>query len=194
MVSTSTFRIPKAQIGVVSGALLRIVSRRQFGDEVPDNAYVYLHHLPVLRAVMSFSGRARRWRRLDRTLTAYAQLGAAGVIGCSWCLDFGRYQAHQDGLDLVRLAEVPRWRESDMFTPLERDVLEYAEAMSLTPPTVTDGLVERLITALGPAAVVELTQIIALENMYSRFNSAAGLHSQGYAQVCGVTAAVAPSS
>jgi hypothetical protein len=39
---------------------------------------------------------------------------------------------------------VPRWRESDVFTPLERDVMEYAEAMSLTPPTVTDEMSARL--------------------------------------------------
>jgi hypothetical protein len=33
---------------------------------------------------------------------------------------------------------VPRWRDSDVFTPLERDVLEYAEAMTNTPATVTN--------------------------------------------------------
>ena len=82
------------------------------------------------------------------------------------------------------MREVPRWRESDVFTPLERDVLEYAEAMSVTPLTVTDELVERLIAQLGTAAVVELTQMVALENMRSRFNSAAGLQSQGYSDVC----------
>ena len=39
---------------------------------------------------------------------------------------------------------MPRWREADVFTPAERDVLELAEAMSATPPTVTDELVDRL--------------------------------------------------
>ena len=34
------------------------------------------------------------------------------------------------GLDLAKVREVPRWRESGAFTPLERDVLAYAEAMS----------------------------------------------------------------
>lgn len=29
---------------------------------------------------------------------------------------------------------MPRLRESDVFTPLERDVVAYAEAMSQTPP------------------------------------------------------------
>ena len=57
---------------------------------------------------------------------------------------------------------MPRWRESDVFTPLERDVMEYAEAMSQTPPTVTDELSARLLEALGAPALVELTAFIAL--------------------------------
>ena len=44
--------------------------------------------------------------------------------------------AHNRGLDEAKAREVPRWRESDVFTPLERRVMEYAEAMSQTPPTV----------------------------------------------------------
>ena len=47
-----------------------------------------------------------------------------------------------------------------------------------------------LVDDLGPKAVVELTQLIALENMYSRFNSAVGLHSQGYSDVCELPLAV----
>ena len=88
------------------------------------------------------------------------------------------------------MREVPRWRESDVFTPLERDVMEYAEAMSVTPPTVTDELSHRLQEALGVKAVVELTQLVALENMRSRFNSAAGLQSQGFSDVCELPLAV----
>jgi hypothetical protein len=49
---------------------------------------------------------------------------------------------------------------------------------------VTDAMVEGLVERLGTAATVELTQMIALENMRSRFNSAAGLQSQGYSDVC----------
>jgi hypothetical protein len=45
-------------------------------------------------------------------------------------------------------------------------------------------MVAHLIDELGEPAVVELTQMIALENMRSRFNSAAGLQSQGYSDVC----------
>jgi alkylhydroperoxidase family enzyme len=99
---------------------------------VPDNGYVYFHHKPVLKAILSFEGKVEKWDRLDANLKSYAQLASAGVIGCSWCLDFGYFMAHNDGLDLAKVREVPRWRESDVFTPLERDVIEYAEAMTRT--------------------------------------------------------------
>jgi hypothetical protein len=45
-------------------------------------------------------------------------------------------------------------------------------------------MVEKQLDQLGPAAVVELTQIIAVENRRSRFDSAAGLQSQGSSDVC----------
>jgi alkylhydroperoxidase family enzyme len=184
MPSTSTFRIPKAPISGPYGAIFKMVAKRMFDGEFPDNAYVYFHNLPVLKAVMSFSGKANKWKKCDPNLKSFAQLASAGAIGCSWCLDFGYFMAHNEGLDLAKVSQVPRWRESEVFTPLERDVLEYAEAMTLTPPTVTDEMVARLVEQLGAPAVVELTQVVALENMYSRFNSAAGLHSQGYSDVC----------
>ncbi|MDQ4055626.1 MAG: carboxymuconolactone decarboxylase family protein [Actinomycetota bacterium] len=179
----STFRIPKAAITGIYGKVISAYARRAFG-EIPDSAYVLFHHKDVLKAVVQFEGRVQKWNRLDETLKSYAQLASAAMIGCSWCLDFGYFMAHNDGLDLAKVREVPRWRESDVFSDLERDVMEYAEAMSATPPTVTDWMVEKLIDQLGTPAVVELSQMVALENMRSRFNSAAGLQSQGYSNVC----------
>lgn len=185
----STFRIPKATITGLYGKVMSAYARRTFG-EIPDGLYVYFHHKPLMKAVIGFEGKVAKWDALDPTLKSYAQLASAGVIGCSWCLDFGYFKAHDEGLDLAKVSEVPRWRESDVFTPLERDVLEYAEAMSTTPLTVTDEMVAGLVDRLGNAAVVELTQMVAVENMRSRFNSAAGLQSQGYSDVCELPLAV----
>jgi alkylhydroperoxidase family enzyme len=179
----STFRIPKATITGLYGKVLSAYARRTFG-EIPDNVYVYWHHRKVLKAVLGFEQKVAKWDRLDENLKSYAQLASAGVIGCSWCLDFGYFKAHNDGLDLTKVREVPRWRESDVFTETERAVIEYAEAMSTTPLGVTDEMVARLNTLLGHAAVVELTMMVAIENERSRFNAAMGLESQGYSDVC----------
>ncbi len=85
---------------------------------------------------------------------------------------------------LDKASQVPRWRESELFTPLERDVLEYAEAMTNTPPTVTDELSARLLEQLGPAALVELTACIAFANLTTRSNTALGITSQGFSDAC----------
>ena len=185
----STFRIPRATMSGPYARLLQVYARRTWG-QVPDNAYVVWHHKKVMNAVLGFERKVARWDALDPHLASFAQMASAAVIGCSWCLDFGYFLAHDEGLDEAKVREVPRWRESDVFTPLERDVLEYAEAMSVTPPTVDDELSRRLQDALGVKAVVELTQLVALENMRSRFNSAAGLEAQGFSEVCELPLAV----
>jgi alkylhydroperoxidase family enzyme len=186
----STFRIPATPLTGLRGRLLEAWARRTYG-QVPDGAYVYGNHPRVLRDVLTFERHVQRWGRLDRNLAAYATMAAASVVGCSWCLDFGYFMAHHDGLDEHKVREVPRWRDSEAFSDVERDVLEYAEQMSVTPPAVDDALSRRLQQALGTAAVVELTQLVALENMRSRFNSAAGLESQGFSAACDLPLAVA---
>ena len=192
MPSTSSFRIPKATITGAYGAAVLWFCRRTFG-EVPDNLYVFWHNRKVLKATVGFEQKVAKFDALDPHLKTYAQLASAGAIGCSWCLDFGYFMAHQDGLDEGKVREVPRWRQSEVFTELERDVMEYAEAMTQTPPAVTDAMVERLREQLGEAAVVELTMMVAIENQRSRFNSAMGLASQGYSDVCELPLAVRSS-
>lgn len=180
---TSTPRLPKAQITGLSGWLLKRLSRRQLG-EVPEAAGVMWHNRAVLFGSMAFGRKVEKWNQLDRNLKTYAHMAVASLIGCSWCLDFNYFKAHNDGLDEVKASEVPQWRESTVFTPLERDVMEYAEAMSETPPGVTDELSERLLKTLGAAALVELTAVVGFANSTTRGNVALGIESQGFSAAC----------
>jgi alkylhydroperoxidase family enzyme len=68
-----------------------------------------------------------------------------------------------------------------VFTDTQRLALEHAEAMSATPPEVTDELLRRLHTHLDDGQLVELAAMIALENLRSRVNTAFGLTGQGLA-------------
>lgn len=180
---TSTFRIPAAPLTGPLGRVVSAVATKIYG-QVPDMVPVLWHHQPVLRATLAWEGAIGRWKKLDPHLKSYAVMASAAEIGCSWCLDFGYYLAHDEGLDEAKVREVPRWRDSEVFTDLEREVMEYAVAMTATPPTVSDEQVASLRAALGDAALVELTQMVAIENQRSRFNFAAGLTSQGFSDVC----------
>lgn len=179
----STPRIPRTELTGFSGRLVKTLTRRMLGA-VPEPAEVMWHHPAVVKDMSALGRRVDKWDRLDPNLKSFAHMAVASLIGCTWCLDFGYFHAHNAKLDVVKAREVPRWRESDAFTPLERQVMGYAEAMSQTPPTVTDEMVAALLAELGAAAVVELTACVAFANMSSRANTALGIEAQGFAAAC----------
>ncbi|SHN75109.1 carboxymuconolactone decarboxylase family protein [Cryptosporangium aurantiacum] len=181
----TTTRIPAAEITGPYGAVLKALCRKMIGT-VPESLGVLWHQRQVLRFGLGTGRKAKKWKACDETLKAYAHLAVSSLVGCSFCLDYGYFEAHHAGLDLTKAREVPRWRRSDVFTPLERDVLEYAEAVSQTPPAVTDELSARLLGQLGPSALVELTAWVALVNQMTRMNVALGIESEGFAASCGL--------
>jgi alkylhydroperoxidase family enzyme len=73
-------------------------------------------------------------------------------------------------------------------------VLEYAEAITQTPPAVTDGLSARLLDQLGAPGLLELTAMVGAANMASRTNVALGIEAEGLAAACGLPPLAAPVS
>jgi alkylhydroperoxidase family enzyme len=70
-------------------------------------------------------------------------------------------------------------------------VMDYAEAVTATPPTVTDEMTEALLEDLGPRGLVELTAYIGFANLAARSNVALGVESQGFSADCEVPLAEA---
>lgn len=174
-----TLRIPKADLPPE----LRETMIKQLGA-VPENVEVLWHSPEVTRDNLEFGSKVNTWDAADASLKSFAHMAVAAQVGCSWCLDVGYFQAQNENLDLAKASQVPRWRDSEVFTPLERDVLAYAEAMTITPPTVTDELYTSLLDRLGPAAMVEITAFIAYANLATRANVANGVESQGFSDTC----------
>jgi alkylhydroperoxidase family enzyme len=184
---TMAIRVPKAELP----AELREEMIRQLGS-VPEPVEVTYNNPKVAVSSQEFSAGVATWDAADASLKTFAHMAVAAQVGCSWCLDVNYFLALNHNLDLAKASQVPRWRESDVFTPLERDVLEYAEAMTNTPTTVTDELSASLLARLGPAALVELTVFIGSANMASRVNTAHGITSQGYSDACEIPLAKSP--
>lgn len=120
----------------------RAYSRRAYGDVLAPGLAM-AHHTRVLLTYVRFERSLARWHRLDDDLKGLAVLAAAARVGCAWCMDFGYWTEHTRGLGPAKLQAVPMWRDSELFTLLERQVLAYAEAMSATPPQVTDEITGR---------------------------------------------------
>ena len=183
-----TARIPKAELSAEFAESLT----KQLGT-VPEPIEVLWHNPRLAEDNMRFSAGVGAWDAADASLKTFAHMAVAAQIGCSWCLDINYFQAQNQNLDLAKASQVPCWRESEVFTQLERDVLEYAEAMTNTPPTVTDAQYAGLLDRLGPAAMVELTVFIGFANLSTRTNTAHGITSQGYSDACEIPLTARPA-
>jgi alkylhydroperoxidase family enzyme len=73
---------------------------------------------------------------------------------------------------------LPEWESSPLFDCVERLVLEYADAMTITGRDVSEELFARVREHFNDDAIVELTEIVAWENASSKFNRALRIPSQ----------------
>lgn len=180
--------VPARDAGPI-GRLLYRIARRRLGD-VPAPLSVARHHKGVFRSTLVHEGMVQKSLKvLPHGLQDLVVYRVATVLGCSWCVDFGTMKMRLTGLDTDRLRHIDDYPTSDAFDHTERLALAYADAMTATPITVTDDQVAELAELLGPAGVVELTYLVALENLRARNNSALGIVDQGFTASCALPAA-----
>lgn len=128
--------------------------------------------------------------RLDKRLHALAELKAATLTHCEYCIDMGSAISRQWGLTDEEILALPSYQTSPLFSELDKMVLDYAVGMTRTPADVPGELFCRLRQHLDDGQIVELTHHIALENMRGRFNLALGIGSTGFSSgmACAVPA------
>src|SRR6266536_169567 len=127
--------------------------------------------------------------RVDPRLKQLAELKAAALFTCEFCLDIGSALARATGIAEAQLRDLPRFRDSDAFDADEKLVLELAEAMSGTPVYVPGELRDRLAKRFPPAELTELAATVAWENNRGRLNLALGVRPCGFSE--GVACAMA---
>lgn len=156
------------------------VARRMFGGELPEPLAVQAHAGGVFWATSVFESLVMRtWKRTPQRLADIVTLRASVVIGCPWCIDFGSHEARRS-LSEDELRHIGSYENSTLFSPLEREVMAYVDALTATPMTTSDEMVASLVAQLGEPVVVEVTAYAALENNRSRFNHGLGITAQGF--------------
>ena len=151
-------------------------------------------HVPVLfRGYAKLEQATARLHHLDKRLHALAELKAATLTQCGYCIDMGSAISRRWGLTDEEILALPNYQASPLFSRLDKLVLDYAVGMSRTPAEVPEELFGRLRQHLDDGQIVELTHHIALENMRGRFNLALGIGPAGFSNgmVC-ATPAVHP--
>ncbi len=86
------------------------------------------------------------------------------------------------GITEAQVRDLPVYRNSAVFSPLEKLVIEYAAEMTRTPAEVPDALFASLRGHFNEPQLVELTAAIAWENYRARFDHALGIEAQGFSE------------
>ncbi len=74
------------------------------------------------------------------------------------------------GISDEKIAALPDFRSSSLYSDDERAALELADAMTVAPVDVPDELFERLRAYYDEPQLVELAATAAMENFRARFN------------------------
>jgi AhpD family alkylhydroperoxidase len=143
---------------------------------------MYAHVPALFTGYVKLEQATAKLHDLDPRLHALAELKAATLTQCEYCIDLGSAIAHRWGLTDAELLALPGYRSSPLFSELDKLVLDYAVGMSRTPVDVPDALFDQLRQHLSEPQIVELTHHIALENMRGRFNLALGIGSSGLSE------------
>lgn len=186
------------------GLGLRLASwftRRQFAKmtgrtvDALEPLEIYGHVPGLLRNYGRLEQATAKLHRLDWRLQVLAELKASTLIQCEWCIDLASQIARHSALTDQELLALPYYRDSDLFTDVDKLVMDYATAITSTPAHVPDSLFEELHEHLDDLQLIELTHHVALENLRGRFNVAFGIGPAGFTEgmVCAVPA-FAPSS
>jgi 4-carboxymuconolactone decarboxylase len=185
---------PRDARGLKAKLFLRLGPRmmKKLTGRAPENGLeplaIYAHVPALLGGIGRLEQATAKVDRVPERLKMLGQLKASTKVGCEYCIDLGSQVARRSGLTDDELLALPRYRDSGLFSDLDKLVLDYAAAMTGTPVDVSDALFAELRERFDNAQLVELTSVIALENMRSRFNGAVGVGAAGFSEgmVCAV--------
>ena len=157
--------------------------RRKYG-QVLKPALVWARVPKLFVAVASLYGALdRRSSPLSPELRSLITVRVSQINWCRFCVDINSATLAERSGSSAKVEAVEHWRESDNFSERERAALGYAEAITFTDGQVTEGLMGELRSHFDEDAIVELTALIAFQNMSSKFNSALDLPAQGFCNI-----------
>jgi AhpD family alkylhydroperoxidase len=157
--------------------------RRKYGA-VLDSALLWARSPKLFLGVALLYGMIdRKSSPLSPALRSLVTVRVSQINGCPFCVDLNSATLLRRGVPWAKVEALEKWQESHFFDETERVALEYAENMTRSDLQVGDELKARLRRHFDDDGIVELTALIAFQNMSSKFNSALGVPSQGFCSI-----------
>jgi AhpD family alkylhydroperoxidase len=125
----------------------------------------------------------RRSSPIEPALRTLVTVRVSQINWCSFCVDVNAATALKRGISEAKLLAMATFADSELFTAREKAALSYAQAMTYTDRQFSSAEFERLREHFSEDAIIELTALIAFQNLSSKFNAALQVPPQGFCAV-----------
>lgn len=125
----------------------------------------------------------RKSSPLDPVLRSLLTVRVSQINWCHFCIDINSAVLARRAGSMEKVEALAQWKNSELFDQKERLALEYTEAITYSDQQVSTGLMHRLREFFDDDGMVELTGLIAFQNLSSKFNSALDVPAQGFCRL-----------
>lgn len=122
----------------------------------------------------------RRSSPLAPALRSLVTVRVSQINWCAFCVDLNSATLLKRGVAIDKVTALQDFEQSDLFSAREKAALAYAEAVTFSDRQPTKEHFERLRRHFDENAIVELTALVAFQNLSSKFNAALGVEAQGF--------------
>lgn len=156
------------------------LQRRKYGVEL-EPAHLW-GRMPKTFVALTLLYRSidRRDSPITPGLRSLITVRVSQINWCAFCVDLNSATALERHVSPEKLADLPRFGESAHYDGREKAALRYAEAVTQTGAEVDETLAADLRSQFTEDELVELTALIAFQNLSSKFNAALGVPPQGF--------------
>lgn len=160
-------------------------SVEQMGLERFMNQFAALaHHPPLMRAIHGLMHVYYTENVVEKKYLELAILMVSRLNQCHYCVVHHTPPALNYGVSTAQLQAIEdgSWCDSDLFDPVERAVLQFAEQMNTRKGRIDDSLFAGLSETFDRAQLVELTVRVGMCEFFNRFNEALQLDIESVAE------------
>lgn len=163
--------------------LIFALQRRRYGTEL-EPARLW-GRTPRVFAMQTLLYRALERRRspIEPALRSLLMVRVSQINWCEFCVDLNSANALARHVAATKLEQLRDYEQSPLYSDRERAALAYADAATDSTRRPDVAQITRLQRYFDDDAIIELTAIIAFQNLSSKFNAALGVRAQGFCRL-----------
>lgn len=149
----------------VVDAMIRFEDRRFNPDLVKFN-----EHAKAMASSVGYTAKLS----IDGQLAQLLRLRVAQLNPCSYCLILHSQAAADQGITPERIANLPSWRESQLYSEAERTALAYCEALTVFDQAKFAAAHDEVARHFKEFEIAEIAAVIINMNVWTRLKLAQG--------------------